>query len=170
MVDFVLNAKARDDKGKGASRRLRRLANQVPAIIYGGKTDPASISLLHFDVEHALENEAFYSHIITINVEGAGSEEVIVKDVQRHPSKAAILHMDFLRVDRTQKLHTKVPLHFVNEEKSVALRQAVSFSTLSPSLTLNVCHRIFQNSSKWMSSNSNWANPCIFPISHCRQA
>jgi len=122
MVDFVLNAKARGDKGKGASRRLRRLANQVPAIIYGSKTEPAPISLLHFDVQHALENEAFYSHIITINVDGAGSEEVIVKDVQRHPAKPTILHMDFLRVDRTQKLHTKVPLHFINEEKSVGVK------------------------------------------------
>ena len=122
MVDFVFNAQAREDKGKGASRRLRRLANQVPAIIYGGKTDPSNVSILNKDVEHALENEAFYSHIITINVDGAGSEEVILKDVQRHPAKGFVLHMDFLRVDRTQKLNTKVPLHFINEEKSKGVK------------------------------------------------
>jgi large subunit ribosomal protein L25 len=122
MVDFVLNAQVREDKGKGASRRLRRLANQVPAIIYGAKKDPQNISLLHFDVEHALENEAFYSHIITLNVEGASSEEVILKDVQRHPAKSTVMHMDFQRVDRTQKLHTKVPLHFINEEKCAGVK------------------------------------------------
>jgi len=122
MVDFVFNAKAREDKGKGASRRLRRLANQVPAIIYGGKTEPSNISILHNDVVHALENEAFYSHIITINVEGGSSEEVILKDVQRHPAKPVVLHMDFLRVDRTQKLSTKVPLHFINEESCLGVK------------------------------------------------
>jgi large subunit ribosomal protein L25 len=63
--DFQLNAKARNDMGKGASRRLRRLANEVPAIIYGGKKDPQNISLTQNTLEHALDNEAFYSHIIT---------------------------------------------------------------------------------------------------------
>ncbi|MGD9660201.1 MAG: 50S ribosomal protein L25/general stress protein Ctc [Porticoccaceae bacterium] len=122
MVDFVLNAKTRDDKGKGASRRLRRLQNQVPAIIYGGKTEPQNISLGHFEIEKALENEAFYSHIITINVEGSKSQEVIIKDIQRHPAKSQVIHMDFLRVDRTQKLHTKVPLHFLNEDKAKGVK------------------------------------------------
>ena len=122
MVDFVFNAKPREDKGKGASRRLRRLANQVPAIIYGGKKDPSNISIHHDDVVHALENEAFYSHIITINVDGGSGEEVILKDVQRHPAKPVVMHMDFLRVDRTQKLNTKVPLHFINEEISPGVK------------------------------------------------
>jgi len=122
MVDFVLNAKSREDMGKGASRRLRRLANQVPAIVYGGETQPTNISLLHDDIAHALENEAFYSHIITLNVEGGSSEEVILKDVQRHPSRPVILHMDFQRVDRSKKIHTKVPLHFINEEKSKGVK------------------------------------------------
>ncbi len=122
MVDFVLNAKAREDKGKGASRRLRRLANQVPAIIYGGTAEPSNISILHYDVAHALESEAFYSHIITINVDGGSSEEVILKAVQRHPAKPVILHLDFQRVDRTHKIHTKVPLHFINEERSKGVK------------------------------------------------
>ncbi|MFA5630868.1 MAG: 50S ribosomal protein L25/general stress protein Ctc [Porticoccaceae bacterium] len=115
MVDFVLNAQVREDKGKGASRRLRRLANQVPAIIYGGSKEPANISIGHFEVDYALGNEAVYSHIITINIDGAGTEEVILKAVQRHPSKPQILHLDFLRINKDQKLNTKVPLHFLNE-------------------------------------------------------
>ena len=122
MVDFVLNAKPRGDKGKGASRRLRRLENQVPAIVYGGKKEPQNISLGHFEIEKALENEAFYSHIITINVDGGSSEEVIIKDIQRHPAKSQVTHMDFLRVDRNQKLHTKVPLHFLNEDKAKGVK------------------------------------------------
>ena len=68
--DFKLNVTVRDDMGKGASRRLRRLANEVPAIVYGGKNPPQKISLLHKDLDHALQNEAFYSHIITLSIEG----------------------------------------------------------------------------------------------------
>jgi len=113
--DFQLNAKARNDMGKGASRRLRRLAKEVPAIIYGGKKNPQNISLVQNTLEHALDNEAFYSHIITLDVEGK-TEDVILKDVQRHPAKPIILHVDFLRVSKTQKLHTKVPIHYINED------------------------------------------------------
>ena len=122
MVDFALNAKAREDKGKGASRRLRRLANEIPAIIYGGKAEPENISLVHDDVHHALENEAFYSHIIKLSVDGK-AQDVILKDVQRHPAKPKILHLDFLRVDKDQKLSTKVPLHFINEEVAKGVKQ-----------------------------------------------
>jgi len=121
MVDYVLEAKAREDKGKGASRRLRRLANQVPAIIYGGNKEPQNISLVHNDISHALENEGFYSHIITINVDGT-SEQVILKDLQRHPAKPYVTHADFLRVDATHKLTTRVPLHFINEATSIGVK------------------------------------------------
>ena len=103
-TDFTLQAKGREDTGKGASRRLRRLAGEIPAIIYGGKKDPAQISLVHKDVMKALENEAFYSQIITLDVDGK-SEEVILKDVQRHPAKPIVLHMDFLRVNKNTQLH-----------------------------------------------------------------
>ena len=119
--DFQLNAMAREDMGKGASRRLRRLANQVPAIIYGGQKAPQSISIAHNELKHALENEAFYSHIITLDLAG-GSQQVILKDVQRHPSKPVILHVDFLRVSKTHKLHTKVPIHFINEDTCVGVK------------------------------------------------
>ena len=116
MVDFVLNAKARNDIGKGASRRLRRLDNLIPAIIYGLGETPESISLAANQLSHALENEAFYSHIIELSVDSK-TQNVILKDVQRHPAKIEILHVDFLRVDLTQKLTIRVPLHFINEEE-----------------------------------------------------
>ena len=121
MTDFELTASSREDKGKGASRRLRRLAGKVPAIIYGGKAKPESITLLHKDISHSLENEAFYSHIITINVDGKG-QDVILKDVQRHPAKPIIMHVDFQRVSKNKKLTTRVPLHFINEESCVGVK------------------------------------------------
>ena len=121
MSDFTLNATSREDLGKGASRRLRRLAEQVPAVIYGGKNDAKSISLLHKDLAHALANEAFYSHIIELSIDG-NAESVILKDVQRHPAKPIILHADFLRVDKKQKLTIRVPLHFINEDTSIGVK------------------------------------------------
>ena len=120
-TDFTLHAKGREDTGKGASRRLRRLAGEIPAIVYGGKKDPARIALIHKDVMKALENEAFYSHIIALDIDGK-PEDVIVKDVQRHPAKAIVLHMDFLRVSKNTKLQTRVPLHFINEDICVGVK------------------------------------------------
>lgn len=114
-TDFILQAKGREDTGKGASRRLRRLAGEVPAIVYGGKKNPTKIALTHKDVAKALENEAFFSSIISLDIEGA-SEDVIIKDIQRHPAKKLVLHMDFFRVSKTTVLQTKVPLHFINED------------------------------------------------------
>jgi len=113
---FVLEAKRRANVGKGASRRLRRLEGQIPAIIYGGSAEPTNITLDHDDLWHHLENEAFFSHIITINVDG-GAEECLLKDLQRHPAKNIVLHADFLRVDRNQPVVVNVPLHFINEEE-----------------------------------------------------
>ena len=115
MTDYSLTAKARDDLGKGASRRLRRL-DEVPAVVYGGKDPAQSITLEGREIKHALENEAFYSHIISLKVDGK-AEDVILKDVQRHPYKPFIMHVDFLRVRADQKLTTRVPLHFINEDK-----------------------------------------------------
>ena len=121
MVDFVLNAKNRNEVGKGASRRLRRLAKEVPAIVYGGKNAPQKIALTHNELSLALNNEAFYSHILTLNIDDK-SEDVILKDIQRHPAKPIILHVDFLRVSKTQKLTTRIPLHFINEEACVGVK------------------------------------------------
>jgi large subunit ribosomal protein L25 len=120
-TDFTLNAKGREDTGKGASRRLRRLAGEVPAIIYGGKKQPEQVSLAHKDVIKALENEAFFSQVISLDVDGK-AEDVVIKDIQRHPAKAIVLHMDFLRVSKTTKLTTKIPLHFINEDVCVGVK------------------------------------------------
>ena len=112
---FELEAKSREDQGKGASRRLRRLEKRIPAIIYGGKTPPQAITLDHDNFWHHLENEAFFSHIITITVDGK-AEDVLLKDLQRHPAKNIVMHADFLRVDKNQAIVVHVPLHFINEE------------------------------------------------------
>ena len=120
--NFTLNAQTRDVQGKGASRRLRRQAALVPAIIYGGDKAPANITVTHKDLAKQLESEAFYSHIITLNLD-SGTELVVLKDLQRHPAKPVILHADFLRVSATKKLHVSVPLHFVNEESSKGVKQ-----------------------------------------------
>ena len=119
--DFKLNATARDDEGKGASRRLRREASLVPAIIYGGKKKPQSISISFKELVKHLENEAFYSHIIELSVDGT-AENVILKDLQRHPSKPTIYHADFFRVSKTKKLKMNVPLHFINESSSIGVK------------------------------------------------
>ena len=119
--DFKLDATARNDLGKGASRRLRRLAKQVPAVIYGGNVAPISVSVSENELMKHLEHEAFYSHIISLNVDGA-AQDVILKDVQRHPSKPVVLHLDFLRIDKSTKVHTHVPLHFINEAGSKGVK------------------------------------------------
>ena len=119
--DFKLDAKAREDAGKGASRRLRRLEGAVPAIVYGGDKDPQMVSVIHKDLIKHLDHEAFYSHVITLNI-GKESENVILKDLQRHPAKEEILHVDFLRVLKDQKLTMNVPLHFINEDKSPGVK------------------------------------------------
>lgn len=119
--DFKLDATARNDLGKGASRRLRRLAKQVPAVIYGGNVTPVSVSVSENELMKHLEHEAFYSHIISLNVDGA-AQDVILKDVQRHPSKPTVLHLDFLRIDKSTKVHTHVPLHFINEATSKGVK------------------------------------------------
>ena len=118
---FVVNAEVRTDKGKGASRRLRRLENLVPAIIYGGDKEPVSLTLKHNEIIKSLESEAFYSHILTINIAGK-EESAILKDLQRHPAREEILHADFLRVSKDQPISVHVPLHFTNEEACVGVK------------------------------------------------
>ncbi len=119
--EFVLDAETRSDKGKGASRRLRR-AGKVPAIIYGGEGEAQSVTLEHTQVSHRLENEAFYSHILTLNVDGK-PQEAILRDLQRHPVKPIIMHMDFNRISQDRAIHVRVPLHFVNEEQCAGVKQ-----------------------------------------------
>ena len=123
---FELSATLRTDLGKGASRRLRRNA-QVPAILYSKTTVPTSITLDHKKVLLALQKEAFYSHILTIDVDGK-KEKAVLKDVHRHPYKAIIMHMDFLRVNDSEKIIMHVPLHFLNEDKAPGLAEGGIFN------------------------------------------
>ena len=117
MTDFTLNAQARTDLGKGASRRLRHAAN-IPAVVYGGNKPAESVTILAKEIAKLFENEAAYSHVIELNVDGA-KQNVIVKAMQRHPSKQFIMHADFVRVVAGQKLTAVVPVHFVGEEAPV---------------------------------------------------
>ncbi|ONG39137.1 50S ribosomal protein L25/general stress protein Ctc [Alkanindiges hydrocarboniclasticus] len=121
MTDFNLNAVARDQQGKGASRRLRH-ANLVPAVIYGGEQAPQSISITFKELVKVLESEAFYSHIVNLNVDGQ-VQPVVLKALQRHPAKNFPMHADFLRVDATHTINVRVPLHFINQESAVGVKQ-----------------------------------------------
>jgi large subunit ribosomal protein L25 len=121
-VEFALNAEVRSDLGKGASRRLRRNVAMVPAVIYGGEKAPQSISLLAKELAKLLENEAAFSHVLTLNVAGS-NESVLIKALQRHPAKGFVLHADFVRVVAGQKLTAHVPLHYLNQETSVGVKQ-----------------------------------------------
>lgn len=114
--EFKLEAKVRADVGKGASRRLRRNADLMPAIVYGGSANPENIVIAHKDIVKVLENEAFYTSIVSLSVDGK-SERVVLKDLQRHPAKDKILHADFQRVSDNVKIKIRVPLHFINEDK-----------------------------------------------------
>jgi len=114
MSDYRLSAQSREEAGKGSSRRLRRLEGLVPAIVYGGKNKPKSIQLAHKDLKRALEEESFYSSVITLEIDGK-DEPVILKALQRHPAKPLVLHADFQRASAGTVLKVNVPVHFLNE-------------------------------------------------------
>jgi large subunit ribosomal protein L25 len=118
---FVFDAELRANLGRGNARRLRQ-AGKVPAIIYGGGQDPVGLVLEHHKVIKSLENEAVYSHLLTINV-GGKQETAILKDLQRHPAKPVVMHMDFQRVSAAEKIRVHVPLHFINQETSVGAKK-----------------------------------------------
>ncbi len=121
MKQFEIIAEPREDMGKGASRRLRR-EGKVPGVVYGAKKDATSIMMAQNEIMHHLENEAFYSHILTLQV-GKKKEKVVLKNLQRHPYKAVVLHLDLQRIDENEKLTMRVPLHFVNEDICVGVKQ-----------------------------------------------
>lgn len=118
---YVLEATSRADAGKGASRRLRRLNKSIPAILYGGEKEPASLTIAHKDIAKATENEAFFSQIITLKI-GSKKEKAVIKALQRHPAKPFILHADFLRVSDKQAITVRVPIHFLNEDKCAGVK------------------------------------------------
>ena len=120
-VDFTIIAESRKDVGKGASRRLRH-AGKVPGIIYGSGKDPVPFTVVQDDLQHHLEHEAFYSHILTVTVDGK-AQKAVLKDLQRHPAKPKVLHVDFLRVSDKDIINMQVPVHFINEDASVGVKE-----------------------------------------------
>ena len=112
--NFELFAENRSDQGKGASRRLRR-TGKVPAILYGGHRDPRAIALDHNALVHNLENDAFFSSILTVTV-GDKSQPCILKDVQRHPFRNIIMHVDLQRIVEDEEIRVTVPFHFLGED------------------------------------------------------
>jgi len=118
---FDFEAELRTATGKGDARRARRLG-KIPAIVYGGGAAPVQLNLSHHRVVKALENEAVYSHILTLKYDGK-EDKAILKAVERHPSRPIIMHMDFQRVSDTDKLRVHVPLHFVNQDISVGVKK-----------------------------------------------
>lgn len=111
---------ARKEQGSGASRRLRN-AGQTPGIIYGGASAPVAITLDHNALYHALKKETFHSSILDMEIDGV-TQQVLLRDFQMHAFKQLVLHADFQRIDATQNIHVKVPLHFVNAELSPAVK------------------------------------------------
>ncbi len=132
---FEIGAQVRTDCGKATSRRLRH-AGFVPAIIYGADKEPQMITLPHDKILHALEQESFFSHILTLKLDNGQSEQVVLKDVQRHVYKPKIEHVDFFRVNATEKLTMHVPIHYVGEEESAAVKEGGVVSKLMTDLEI----------------------------------
>src|SRR5690606_31323770 len=146
MSEHKLTASGRKDEGKGASRRLRR-AGQVPAVVYGGDSEPQSVQLEHEKTWVASQKDWFYSSIIDLDVDGK-VQKVLLRDMQRHPYKQVIMHLDFQRVNQNEAIRMSVPLHFVNGDISPAGKAAdvvimhelteVAISCLPADLPLNI--------------------------------
>jgi len=121
MNEFELIAELREDVGKGAIRRLRR-DGKLPGIVYGTNKNVNMIMFNHNEIMHHLEQEAFYSRVLTLKI-GKTKEKVVLKDLQRHPFKRSLLHIDLQRVDEEQALTMRIPLHFINNEKCIGVKQ-----------------------------------------------
>lgn len=119
--EITLNAEMRSNTGKGASRRLRKEL-KVPAIVYGGKGEPQMLTIAYKELVKALENESFYTQVISLSVDGK-AQKAVLRDLQRHPARGEPTHADFQRVDAKQKIHTLVPLRFINEDKCVGVKE-----------------------------------------------
>lgn len=117
-----ISAQSRKDEGKGASRRLRH-AGFVPAVVYGAGQEPQSIQVLHNTILLASRHEWFFSSVLDLNIDGK-IQKVLVRDWQKHPFKMLMLHMDFLRINENETVRVAVPVHFLNQEKSVAAKTA----------------------------------------------
>ncbi|CAM4371753.1 MAG: 50S ribosomal protein L25 [Legionellaceae bacterium] len=122
-LTFEIPAQNRSVMGKGASRRLRRADNLVPAIVYGGEEKAVNIAINHDFLLKALEHEAFYSHILTLKLDGK-TEKVVLKNIQRHPFKPRILHLDLLRINPNNPITLRVPLHFIGDNVAPGVKTA----------------------------------------------
>jgi large subunit ribosomal protein L25 len=120
-MKFEISANKREAQGTGASRRLRRMG-KVPGIVYGGAEDAVNIELDHKDLFQNLRNEKFHASILTLKLNGA-SQQVLLRAVNMHPYKLQVQHVDFQRVSKDKKIHMKVPLHFVNADKSPGVKE-----------------------------------------------
>lgn len=137
---FELAAEPRTALGKGPNRRMRR-AGQVPAVVYGASRDPESITLDHNDLLTHLQHEAFHSHILKLTVDGA-PQEVVLRDVQYHPYKRQVLHIDLLRVSATHTLRMTVPVHLVGEDAAPGVKlEGGEISRLMPEVEIECLPR-----------------------------
>ncbi len=132
-MQIEINAVKRDTQGTGASRRLRR-AGRVPGIVYGAGKDAQPVDFDHKELYFGLKNEAFHSSVLTLNLDGV-KESVLLRDFQMHPYKPFLQHVDFQRVDATQKVHVKVPLHFLNADTAPGVK-------LSGGMVSHVCTEV----------------------------
>ncbi|MDX2165329.1 MAG: 50S ribosomal protein L25/general stress protein Ctc, partial [Gammaproteobacteria bacterium] len=126
------NAEIRESAGRGASRRLRR-ENRIPAIMYGAEKPAQNISLNHFEVSKMLENEAVYSHVLTLNL-GSEKQQIVLKAIQRHPYKPKIEHMDLLRINPKEKIIMQIPIHFKGEADAPGVKDGGVFMHLMSSV------------------------------------
>ena len=118
---IMLRAEFRDELGKGASRRLRRLSDKVPGVLYGGGGDPVSLTLAYRDLSKAMQEEAFFSQILELSV-GDKTQACVLRDVQRHPATDKVQHIDFLRIQEDMPVQLHVPLHYTNEDRCVGVK------------------------------------------------
>ena len=120
-MEFELTGEARSDLGRGGCRRLRR-SGRIPAIVYGGGEEPQAVSLGQNELFHEMDRDGFHTNILTLRI-GKTSESVVVKAVQRHPSRPQILHLDFQRIVADQAITLNVPIHFVGEEDAAGVKE-----------------------------------------------
>ncbi|MGH8584211.1 MAG: 50S ribosomal protein L25/general stress protein Ctc [Gammaproteobacteria bacterium] len=121
MQQYEITGTPRAETGKGVSRRLRR-NGRVPAVIYGAGKGSMALELGQEEMLRHLDHEGFYSHVLTLKL-GDGSEKVVLKDLQRHPYRRQLLHVDLLRIDEHEKITMRIPVHFINEDKCIGVKQ-----------------------------------------------
>ena len=139
--DFVIESTLRTDEGKGASRRLRRLENKIPAVVYGAGEPAQSLSIDHNDIFHALEDDRFYSSLIQLKIDGKETDRVILKALQRHPYKSKIVHADFQRVPKGVAMKFTVPVVVSGEETCPGVRNGGVLSLLESQLEISCLPR-----------------------------